>query len=350
MPNLNLDNVFVASVEGDAGGAGAITQVYDLTGTTLGSNGLLVIKASTGGFTIPAATTVVTTTTMDSGSGALQNGSNSFLVIFSPASAVTNGTDLDTNNDGTIDNLPAGATVVDGAGVLDATAGGGTVYGAVVSQTTGAPNAITRFASNSTPFDSAAFYGGFLDSGAGNTSITYSQTNPDTHSANLPADAVLTPGDANFPTGSDTTPPTVDNFNFNFLTGPQSVTVHFSEPVQGLSSSTITLHNDTQSTDIPTPNISYGISADQLVLTFPGYANGTLPDGDYTLTVSATGVSDLAGNPLNGGTNYTMTFYFLNGDANHDRHVNLLDFNILAGNFNQSRAILRMATSTMTAR
>ena len=47
-------------------------------------------------------------------------------------------------------------------------------------------------------------------------------------------------------------------------------------------------------------------------------------------------MTDAAGNPLNGGTDEVISFYFLRGDANHDATVNLADFNILASNFGQS--------------
>jgi hypothetical protein len=35
-------------------------------------------------------------------------------------------------------------------------------------------------------------------------------------------------------------------------------------------------------------------------------------------------------------SNFTLGFFFLNGDATRDGRVNLNDFNILAGNFGQS--------------
>jgi hypothetical protein len=43
-------------------------------------------------------------------------------------------------------------------------------------------------------------------------------------------------------------------------------------------------------------------------------------------------LSDVAGNPFVG---VQFDFFFLNGDANRDRRVNLSDFNALASNFGQ---------------
>ena len=67
---------------------------------------------------------------------------------------------------------------------------------------------------------------------------------------------------------------------------------------------------------------------------FPGYSHGYLPDGNYTGTIPAANISDVAGNaPV---SSIVATFYFVDGDANHDRTVDLTDFTFLASNFNQS--------------
>jgi len=64
-----------------------------------------------------------------------------------------------------------------------------------------------------------------------------------------------------------------------------------------------------------------------------------LPDGRYTATLLASGVSDAAGNPLDGngdgiaGDNVVGSFLFLLGDANHDGAVNFIDLVALAQNY-----------------
>ena len=68
--------------------------------------------------------------------------------------------------------------------------------------------------------------------------------------------------------------------------------------------------------------------------TFPGYASGILPDGNYTATLSASGVSDIAGTTM--AATFTKSFFVLAGDASRDKTVDLTDFTILAANFNQS--------------
>ncbi len=121
---------------------------------------------------------------------------------------------------------------------------------------------------------------------------------------------------------------------FNFLTS-QNLTYQFSEDVGPTFSTTdLTLDNLTTLTAIPAGSMSVSYTPHTARVTFPGFTNGTLPDGDYRATLSATGITDLAGNPLSATAPFN--FFFLNGDANRDRRVNLADFNILAANFGQS--------------
>ena len=85
-------------------------------------------------------------------------------------------------------------------------------------------------------------------------------------------------------------------------------------------------------------NIVYTAATRTAIVSFPGATNagvsGVLPDGDYLAALTNSGITDLAGNPLGGDGQFS--FFFMMGDANHDRHVNLLDFNALAANFNQT--------------
>jgi hypothetical protein len=113
----------------------------------------------------------------------------------------------------------------------------------------------------------------------------------------------------------------------------QSLDVQFSEDVSALiSPAWLELMNLTTSQPIPASNIavSYDTNTNTAHFTFPGYANGVLPDGSYAGKVLA-GLPDVFGNGLPGDV--AFEFFFLNGDANHDGRVNLADFNILAGNF-----------------
>jgi hypothetical protein len=195
-PGAVVENVHFVSFEGDIGSTpGVATAVitFGVPGPVLGSNGLLVVTGTQacGTRTFPAGTTVAQTTLLDNAGGALQNGTNSFLFI-SSATAITPGTDYDTNNDGTLESLPAGATVVDGVAWSDGGAGDIT-YGTVVLNATGGTiGACTRFPGNVAANSAAAWYAGAMT--GTNDANTYSAT---IRTANFPADGVLTPGAPN---------------------------------------------------------------------------------------------------------------------------------------------------------
>jgi hypothetical protein len=85
----------------------------------------------------------------------------------------------------------------------------------------------------------------------------------------------------------------------------------------------LVLTNQTTSTVVPGGNISasYNAGTNVTTFTFPGYAHGILPDGNYHAVIGGSKVLD---------------FFFLNGDANHDRIVDIRDLNILSSNYGQS--------------
>jgi hypothetical protein len=62
-------------------------------------------------------------------------------------------------------------------------------------------------------------------------------------------------------------------------------------------------------------------------------------DGNYRATFNSAGVSDWAGNPVDGngdslpGGSFSQDFFFLAGDANHDRSVNFADLVVVAQNY-----------------
>ena len=205
-PADSLNNVYVLSVEGDAdpeaevGGVsnpGFAELVVNLTGQSMGSSGLLVITASPTGHTIPAGTTVVPSTMLSDQGTALENGTNSFLLVRSPTTPLAQWTDYDTNDDGVLE-LPADAVLLDAVGWTD---GGALdrVYGGVrLTQSTDTPDAATRFPGNDTPDSFDAWYNGNL-AGASSNSLTYNTAQT---SLNFPPGGILTPGAANVPTGA----------------------------------------------------------------------------------------------------------------------------------------------------
>ncbi len=117
---------------------------------------------------------------------------------------------------------------------------------------------------------------------------------------------------------------------FNFLIS-QNLTFQFSENVgQTLSVADLALLNLTNSTSVPSASIALNFVPNTATFTFPGFANGILPDADYRARMTGDDLTDVAGNQFVG---VQFDFFFLNGDANRDRRVNLVDFNIVAANF-----------------
>jgi hypothetical protein len=333
-PNSVLNDVYFVSVEGDAGaGLGGVDEVFNLTNVTVGSNGLILIRGNTGLGEDPA-TKVITSTIFDTGGAGLENGSNGFLLLFSPTT-ITTSTNLDPNGDGTLD-LPSGASLLDGVGWSD----GGTgdkIYGtplSLVSPATNPPGAASRAMGNTTPNSVSAWYFGktTATTGAGAPAADY---NPAQSSSNLPSGAHLTPGAANFAVTAS--PPSITNSVFDFNTSQQKITLTFDQDVSAsFDTGDITL---TQllapSSTVPPGNIIVTAGANNtIVLTFQNYPFNALPDGRYQLVVHAAGVT-ANGVPM--AADFTMpTFFSKVGDANRDGTVNLLDLNAVATNFGKS--------------
>ena len=195
-PGSTLTDTFVIAVEGDGGGAGIVDYVFDLSGQTIGTNGILVVTGTNqcGSRVYPMATTVVQDPQLDSSNG-FENGSLSVLLV-QDTTLIAEDTDLDTDNDGTPESFPATATILDAVGWTD---GGGSdlVYGGVMlTQASGGPDAATRFPDNTDPSSFDAWYNGDLvDDGNGNATVTYDVGND--VSANFPLGGMLTPGDVN---------------------------------------------------------------------------------------------------------------------------------------------------------
>lgn len=114
----------------------------------------------------------------------------------------------------------------------------------------------------------------------------------------------------------------------------RSLTVAFNEVVQGVDASTFVLTNHTTNTQV-VPTVTTEVIDGKTVatLTFSGseIIGGSLADGSYTLTTLASGLTDAAGNQLDGdgdgtgGDDATDEFFRLFGDSNGDRQVNIVD-------------------------
>jgi hypothetical protein len=186
-PGSTLNNIFVVVIEGDPGSAGNSDLVIPLNGITLGSNGLVFIGTSLGYPNIAPPT--VFKDTLIFGLPILDNGSISFLVLFSPSPILTN-VDYDNNNDGVLE-LPQGAIIQDAVGWTNGDVDALIYGGVILSQSAGTPDAAVRFFDNTTPSSASAWYNGDL--------ISPNQFDPLELSANFPQGAGITPGGINVP-------------------------------------------------------------------------------------------------------------------------------------------------------
>ena len=134
--------------------------------------------------------------------------------------------------------------------------------------------------------------------------------------------------------------PGVMSSSFHFATAPHTLSFTFDRDVSAsLGSDDLVVQNLTTMQTIPATDFSasYDTATNVVTFTYTGTAAGIpgmLPDGRYTATLVAAGVTTVQGAPL--AADVVLNFRFLQGDANNDGRINLADFNVLAANFGQS--------------
>jgi hypothetical protein len=191
-PGASLNNIYLLVIEGDSDSDPGVTDlVVNLSSTTLGSNGLLLIAANANPYTISVGTTVIHDAQLDQPGGALGNGSISFLLVSSPAE-INEGEDLDAGDNGILEELPDGASILDAVAWSDGDTNDVLYGGVVLPRVAGTPDAATRFLSNNVPRSVEAWFYGNL-AGADGDSLIYSSN----VSSNFPAGTDLSPGSYN---------------------------------------------------------------------------------------------------------------------------------------------------------
>ena len=249
-PGAIIQNVHFVAFEGDAAPSGTADFVvtFGSPGPAFGSNGLIVITgtAACGTRTYAPETTRLQTALLDAANG-LENGTISFLLI-SSATAINPNVDYDADNNGTLELLPAGATILDAVSWTDGDAGDLNYGGVVLTATGGIIGAATRFPSNTTANSATAWYAGAMT--GTNDATTYS---PTIRTANFPSDGVLTPGAINIGTAGGGTG--LSKSFTGYLNGAQEVPANAST-AKGFG--TVTL-NDAETTI--TVSVSYGSAA-----------------------------------------------------------------------------------------
>jgi hypothetical protein len=169
------------------------------------------------------------------------------------------------------------------------------------------------------------------------TQLTFTFTSPPTSG---PLKAIVTSnsvssGNAVEVATFDGTPPTVASGQFN-LDAPRFGTLSLSMS-ETISNAILLGHLRVNSVGSPAATfLPSSVVQDPVshvaTFTFPAL----LPDGNYRATLTAAGLTDLAGNPM--AADFGFNFYMLTGDTNRDRSVNFTDLLALAQHYNASGA------------
>jgi hypothetical protein len=135
----------------------------------------------------------------------------------------------------------------------------------------------------------------------------------------------------------DTTAPTVLQKHFYWDDVPyQNLSWKFSEDISASADNAdLLLMNTTTNTPVAATLLAGGL--DTASFAFNQFPYGALPNGEYTATIVASGITDKAGNPV--AANSVLDFFYQAGDADHDADVDVNDLGILASNWQQSPRI-----------
>lgn len=124
----------------------------------------------------------------------------------------------------------------------------------------------------------------------------------------------------------DSTPPRVTSAEFLFDRPPQALRFTFSEEVgASLGRSDLRVASGAQSLEFDAPTYDPHTNTATFVY------GGVVPEGHWVASLLASGITDAAGNPLDGngdgtgGDDFTFDFTFFRGDMNRDNHVNNQD-------------------------
>lgn len=368
-PGQTLGQVYLISIEGDqASNPGSINAILDLSGATIGSNGILLVKAadipdvgSQGFSPVDPNSGVFKTSFLSSTATGFQVGTNSFLLAYrdgNGAALPSSGTDLDAENVAVdratdpklgLEGLPASVTLLDSIAVSDGGTGdvgyGPTVAALTVGTTPAAADMVIRNGNNTNAFDLSAFYGGEF-TGASDSIAIGTPT-----FGTVPEGATLTPGGANPGTAVvDTTPPTVTGVTFDRYAAQPTVTITFSEDIRDVANpvtaSDFTLINNTTGQTVPASAMIVAIASDGKSATvvfnnIPGAPKPKLlPSGNYTFTVNAGSYADVAGNtgttPGSGTFRYQVADMVGPNGTTADGKVGFEDLVLLAQNYGKT--------------
>lgn len=200
-----IAGLYLLQVDGTGASAGRVAGRWNLTDFAFGSHGVLLLGSGYDGLPLGQswAPLVPPSASLEdpgmSPSGALLDEAVSFLLVRGLRASVTNGFDLDTDDNGVLDTHPW-------LEVLDSVAWStgvplDTLYGPVrLLQGAGHPAAATRFRGDRGNSAASWYHGDVMTTATDRRGRTY---DPVAASANMLAGALLTPGRLNFPIPGD---------------------------------------------------------------------------------------------------------------------------------------------------
>ena len=270
-PNALLTNVYFLSVESDGSkNPGKANLVVNLTYARLGGSGLLVLGATNNPYNITAGTTVVGDERFNQPGGALGNGNRSFLLVSSPQ-PIVEGADLDAGDNGRLEGLPAGTSLLDSVAFSDG--GNNTVFysPAVLELPHVTPDAALRYPTNQAPSSAGAWIYGDL-AGTQGQSLSFDS---DAISPAFPPGTLLTPG--------------VSNNTAPFISPLPPLSGVIGDPTNPNVTFTVA--------DAEAPGLNPGVTATST-------NQAVVPDANLVLTPGPNGLWTLAINPI--GVGYTL--------------------------------------------
>lgn len=132
-----------------------------------------------------------------------------------------------------------------------------------------------------------------------------------------------------FTIAPDLAGPVASNPNFTWQTAPNNIRITFNEDVWASLSVNDLLVEGAGGQAYTPSSFSYNLTLNTATFNFASL----LPDGVYTATLAPGSVTDYAGNAVQSPP--VLSFFSLQGDADHDRDVDISDFATLASRFNQ---------------
>ena len=139
-----------------------------------------------------------------------------------------------------------------------------------------------------------------------------------------------------------TTGPSVASAQFVFETSPLRLQFRFNQDVgPSLSAADLEI---TGPAGTPASALTYSSDTNTATLSF----GGLLPNGNFSARVIAAGITNASGQGMPG--DYTYPFFFMNGDANRDRMVDINDLATLATHWQQSPRVFSQADFNLDAK